>query len=136
MSFCLSWNRLKLTRKLRISSGYDMPSYTAKNDVEVGRRLDPSVGALNGRDSSVIISNIVAALSDLTESRDYSRRLVPPEDSRVRPLVLALNTFLGAVERKDAHDKEKLARLAKDIETTNRRLSQSDKRLTEHGLLP
>ncbi len=84
-----------------------MPSYTAKNDVEVGRRLDTSVGALNGRDSSLIISNIVAALSDLTESRDYSRRLVSPEDSKVRPLVLALKKFLGAVEPNDVHDKEK-----------------------------
>jgi len=108
-----------------------MPSYSAKNDVEVGNRLDPSLGALSGRDNSLIISNIVAALNDLTESRDYSRRLVSPEDSKVRPLVLALNKFLGAVETNDVHDKEKLSRLATDIETTNRRLSQSDKRLKE-----
>ena len=128
MSFCLSWNRLKLTRKLRISSGYDVPSYTAKNDVEVGKRLEPSAGVLNGRDISLVFSNIVAALNDLTESRDYSRRLVSPEDSRVRPLVLALNTFLGAVERKDAHDKEELARLTTDFEITVRRWSQSDRR--------
>ncbi len=108
-----------------------MPSYTAKNDVEVGNRLDPSLGALSGRDNSLIISNIVAALNDLTESRDYSRRLVSPEDSKVRPLVLALNKFLGAVETNDVHDKEKLARLTTDFEITNRRLSQSDKRLKE-----
>ncbi len=108
-----------------------MPSYTAKNDVEVGNRLDPSLGALSGRDNSLIISNIVAALNDLTESRDYSRRLVSPEDSRVRPLVVALNKFLGAVERKDAHDKEKLARLTTDFEITVRRWSQADRRLKE-----
>jgi len=108
-----------------------MPSYTAKNDVEVGRRLDSSVGALNGRDNSLIISNIVAALNDLTDSRDYSRRLVSPEDSMVRPLVVALNKFLGAVERKDAHDKEKLARLTTDFEITVRRWSQADRRLKE-----